>query len=480
MALVTRAPTVQARIGDGIGTRFSLAAVALLTLLATSACSSDETERRPSVAATGGTAGAGGGATGGAGGGATGGAGGGAGSSGSAGSGAQPVQLAYRDINHVLSTGQSLSVGVGGPPALSVTQPYDNVMFAGGIAAVFNLTSFAPLVEGVNPLAETMSSGFANYVTQMAHDEVLLYQPMGERTHNILVTLHGVSSAPYLSLKKGTPAYNYGMAQIAAASTLTAAQSLSHVIRAVTTVHGESDHLSGNTKYEADLVQWQADYEADAQAVTKQSEPVVLLQTQMSSWTKYATARSLIPSAQLAASENNPNKIVLVGPKYNLVYVDGVHLTNEGYRHMGAYYAKVYRHVVLEGKSWRPLAPTAIARNQATITVDFDVPVPPLVLDTTLVTDPGNYGFEYADDSGAAAPPIASVKLAGPESVTVTLAAAPTGTNPRLRYAFTGVPGAAAGASTGPRGNLRDSDASSSPNGRPLHNWCVPFDKTVP
>ena len=38
----------------------------------------------------------------------------------------------YRDINHVLGTGQSLSVGAVGSPALSTMQPFDNRMFATG------------------------------------------------------------------------------------------------------------------------------------------------------------------------------------------------------------------------------------------------------------------------------------------------------------------------------------------------------------
>src|SRR5689334_23156594 len=38
-----------------------------------------------------------------------------------------------RDLNHVLSTGQSLSVGARGDPPLTTTQPYDNVTFVTGV-----------------------------------------------------------------------------------------------------------------------------------------------------------------------------------------------------------------------------------------------------------------------------------------------------------------------------------------------------------
>src|SRR6185369_2848537 len=90
----------------------------------------------------------------------------------------------YRDINHVLSTGQSLSVGSGGVPVLSTTQPYANSMFAGGvIPGGTNLTAFAPLVEGTSAgqAFETMSAGLANLVTKMAREDLLASAPEGQK-----------------------------------------------------------------------------------------------------------------------------------------------------------------------------------------------------------------------------------------------------------------------------------------------------------
>jgi hypothetical protein len=393
-------------------------------------------------------------------------------------SGGLAPDFVFFDSNHVLSTGQSLSVGATGAPALSTAQPYGNAMFSVGvIAGGAGLTAFSPLVEAS---VETMSSGLANFVSKMAVEELLLGRPAGpERSHDILVSVHGVGGIAYAGLKKGTAPFANGIAQAKAGHDLTAALGYTHTVRVVTTVHGESDHIANNAAYEANLVEWQHDYETDVKAVTGQAGTLPFLQTQMSSWTKYGQAASAIPGAQLAAHVHNPGKIVLVGPKYDLEYAaDGVHLSNLGYRHMGEQYAKAYRRVVLEKRAWEPLRPSQITRVGAVITVKFVVPAPPLVLDTNLVSDPGHYGFEYTD--GSAPPAIASVALAGPDSVTVTLAAAPTGANKRLRYAYTGVPNASAGPKTGPRGNLRDADATASPNGYELFNWCVHFDEAVP
>jgi hypothetical protein len=199
---------------------------------------------------------------------------------------------------------------------------------------------------------------------------------------------------------------------------------------------------------------------------------------QMSSWTAYGTATSTIPGQQWQVAREQPDLFVLVGPKYFLPYVDTVHLTGDGSRWLGEYYAKAYASVFLKGVPWRPLEPVAAMRRGAKVVVDFVAPAPPLVLDTMAVSDPGNFGFEFVD--GSMTPPaIVEVALTGPEQVTLTLAAEPTGPTPAVRYAFTGVPAANAGATTGPRGNLRDSDATPSLHGYPLFNWAIHFEIAV-
>lgn len=381
--------------------------------------------------------------------------------------------IAHYDVNHVLGTGQSLSVGANGFPALTRAQPYDNLMFAPGpMPGGEFLTRFVPLGErGL----ETMSSAFANLVSKMARDE-----GRDGGSHALLVSAHGKSSTGYWGLRRGTKAYATGLAQVRAAREIARTHGQSYVVRAITNVHGESDHVEHNAHYERDLIAWQADYERDVRAITAQAEPIPMFETQMSSWTRYGQATSAIPIAQLDAHVHASGKVVLVGPKYHLRYFeDGIHLTNEGYRHMGEDYAKAYRRVVLEGRAWEPVRPRAVTRTGATITIAFYVPSPPLVLDTTTVSDPGSYGFEYVDDSRAT-PRIASVAVTGPDTVTIDLAAEPTGGHRRVRYAFTGAPGAHAGPTTGPRGNLRDSDATASLSGDALYDWCVHFDEPVP
>lgn len=382
-------------------------------------------------------------------------------------SGAPPEAPGAGGLNHVLCTGQSLSTGTGGRPVLSTAQPFDALMFAAGVrpAADAGLDDLAPLVESGQ---ETMSTSFAALVHELG----------GER-HRLLVSCHGVGGIAYAGLKKGTPPYARGLDQVAAGARLARARGLPYVVRAVTNVHGETDHVLQNADYAKNLADWQADYERDVRAITGQTEPIPMLHSQVSSWTKFGHATSGIPSAQLAASIASGGKLVMVGPKYHLAYArDGIHLSNDGYRAMGEMYAKVYRRVVLEGKRWEPLRPLSATLAGDTIRVVFHVPAPPLVLDTDLVAKVDAYGFEYTDDS-ASPPTIAAVALDGPDAVKIRLSAPPTAAGRRVRYAFTGAPNAKGGPREGPRGNLRDSDDTRSRLGVPLHDWAVHFDETV-
>lgn len=390
--------------------------------------------------------------------------------------GGQPCvegQCVAATLHHVLISGQSLSQGALSE-VVSTEQPFENVSFASGVRAGggAGLDSLIPLVETWDgSQGETLASGMGNLLSQRASD--------AGGSHRSLFSAHGVGGQPYSVLRKGTMPYANGMAQVTAGFTLAQAAGEAYAVRAVMIVHGESDHVGNNANYDLDLLEWQSDYQADIQVITGQTLPVPLITDQMSSFSAYGAATSAIPQLQLDASRAAPEHVVLMGPKYVLPYVpDGVHLTGEGERWLGEMHAKVFERVLVDGEPWHPVSPREITREGAEITVRFWVPAPPLALDETIVTNPGNYGFAYSDSSGAA-PTITSVALAGEDSVVITLSAPPVGGNQRVTYAMNGVPGQPGGPATGARGNLRDSDATASRHGYALYNWCVHFDEAV-
>lgn len=193
-------------------------------------------------------------------------------------------------------------------------------------------------------------------------------------------------------------------------------------------MHGETD--SASTTYQADIEQWQIDYENDIKAITGQSGIIPIFHSQNSSFGSIPKAAY----AMLSAYEANPSKSILVGPKYFLQYaVDGVHLTNHSYRRLGEYYAKAWNKVIVQGGVWSPLRPISQVLNGKNIDITFTGNVGDLVLDTTLVSNPGNYGFLYSDSTTSAT--ISSVNLIGSDKVRITLSNTPTGTNKKITYA---------------------------------------------
>lgn len=403
-----------------------------------------------------------------------------------------PPEEAWRGISHVLVTGQSNSIGFAGNPQLTTTQPFGNLMFDVGVMTARSCDpdgcreytqpkKLLPLVEGdayFDKPVETMASGLANEASKLG------------APGSILVSIHGRSGNGYECLRKMGCAFNIAkgylrpfeeaLRQVGDAKALATAQGLEYRVAAIAVIHGESDHyaspfpLDGVENYADALVEWQRDYETAIRAATGQTTPIPLLASQMSNWNDRPDSE--IPRMQLDAHTGASGKVVLVGPTYMLPFAeDCIHFTNHGERHLGEYFAKAYTR--LRSGGWEPLRPIGATRAGQTVTIKFTVPVPPLVLDTEHVTDPGNFGFEYAE--GGTTVPIAKVAVSGPDAVTLELGRAPGAGQGRVRYAMHATPYTCPGAEYGPRGNLRDSDTTPSMYGYDLANWAVHFDVAV-
>lgn len=383
--------------------------------------------------------------------------------------------------NQILSTGQSLAEGSYAFPVLSTSQPYSNMMLNSSRTALIPLVE--PITGGESWTGETISSALANMVTALAEPIVPNYTS--------IVSLSANSGTAYTGIKQGTPTYTEALLNVAKAKELSLAQNKTLIVRAVTVIHGETDEYTPTSanQYEQYLVEWQNDYENDARAITGQEEPVLLFTDQMSSWTSFGSPVPHVALGQYAAAKNNPDKIIMVTPKYIFDSVDWMsHMTNYSQRRLGEYYAKVYKKVVIDGEEWKPLMPEEIILYGNVIHARFHVPVGPLVFDTNAVLAQTNYGFEYSDGFYSAY--ITGVQIISPDTVEITLSQVPTGPNPRLRYAYSGSVGAWTGShiAGAARGNLRDSDMTEAMYqdnavpaymGNYLHNWALTFDEPV-
>lgn len=458
-----------------------------------------------------------------------------------------PLVLTYKhyDINHVLSTGASDSVANGASAFITTTQPFGNLSFDTGVmtgagggggggcngsgCTMYQTpASFIPLVEGDKFFTygvETISSGLANQATVSAaafFTKVGVVKPQ----HDVLVSLHGRSGNPYWCLRWQTanvqpgygPCYfplgnNFiapfeeGMMQVESAMTIAAGLGKSYVVRGVTVIagQGESDTNEQNfdflvstdglnrrlLNYTDGLLDWQWGYEKRVKMITGQTEPVPMFVSQFGSMT---TSESKIPQRQLDAHTTSNGKVVLVAPNYPFQhYTDCLHYTAHSERRLGAYFAKAYSKVVIEGGKWEPTRPKTVTRAANVITVKYVVPVPPLVIDTVRVSppDPTKFpvapylGFIYRDSTMSAS--ITNVQVTAPDTVTITLSATPTGADPVLRYAYESQStDRCPGPTNGARGNIRDSDTTKGYHtdaaGDPydLFNWSVAFEMPVP
>ncbi|NKI18406.1 hypothetical protein HCU74_13395 [Spongiibacter sp. KMU-166] len=381
-----------------------------------------------------------------------------------------------RNFLHLIG-GQSLAIGgqdsqyVNGvhEPAF----PRNLLMLDGGPVASDNNGLFDKLV----PLAEgDIVSVGSSYMLEIAEDAI------ANNMYNTLVfSGHARSGMSYQSLKKGGESGAYE-------NTTGLLEQVVDLVGSVTVesyvwIHGEKDGLDNNLDYENNLVELREDINRDWKAITGQenSIPVLICQTSSAGGFGYNGGVDedwfQVPLAQLSAHEGNPGEILLVGPKYHFQYTDLAHLTNDSTKLLGEYYSKAFRKFSATGM-WDPLRPASVKGLESVVTIEYEGNVGPLRLDTTMVREAKNYGFDYQDDSNGS---IESVDIIGENVVQLTLSDN-IGPNAIVSYAYHNGAGGSdnQAAGYGDRGNLRDSDSTrSSYNGFPLYNWSVIFRKQV-
>ena len=377
----------------------------------------------------------------------------------------------------IVGTGQSLSVGYTGMPLVSTTQPYQNrKLLDSGPDPKYDgaedQLTLVPLVAPIRPqfpgypgnvypnniYGETPNEGMGNQLSKTAND-------LGGLAYDSIHSVIGESGQSITVLEKnGTgKAYAATLYEANAIKALADAAGKTFGYGAIILTHGETD--ADDPEYGAQIRQLWADYNADLRAITGQTTPIPLLVSQQSTFPSGAGSRSRSTLAQWQLGVDYPGEILCVGPKYQYAYYpDHVHFDGVNYRRLGEKYAEVLARVTLLGETWKPLQPRSVARAGAMITVELDVPDPPLAWEetispphqTTSMQWASGRGFEVEDDTGPLT--ILSVSLQE-SSVQIALAAPPAGQNLVVRYAMTqDVDGFTGGTSDARRGQLRDSD----------------------
>ena len=390
----------------------------------------------------------------------------------------KPLSL---EINHVLSYGQSLSMGATATTLLSTTQPYFNLTFNTGPRKDTEATSVIPLVEQFNNPSidgyanrgETHCSGLANYASQAMMRE----NGINPQDHVIFASTAGHGGYTIDQLKKGSAWYPVLIDHVNKAKSLNVGKS--YHVPVVPWIQGENNAVSGGLQtpyavYKAGLIQLQSDANTDIKAITGQADPVRFITYQMS----YA-ARTWpdIAKAQLDLARENDN-FMLATPMYHFPYAgDNVHLTNVGYKWMGAYFARAYKQYMIDGRKPDFINPISAYIKGNQVIVKFDVPTLPLKIDISTLASTTNAGFKVMN--GASEIAITSV-TASDDTVILQLASAPTA-SVQVRYALDYL-GTGLTITGGASGNLRDSTTDSTEIAgaiKPLYHVCPHFEMTA-
>jgi hypothetical protein len=406
------------------------------------------------------------------------------------------------DLNGIIGTGQSLSVGATGTPLRATLPSFNNLKldlgsrFFPATDADSRRLSLVALREPIRPIVlaypgpyprniygETPHTSMASEITRQ-----LLDRTGGRGDYVTVHTVVGESGQPLSVIAKDPPradatgvAYERSLFETRAIARLAKAAQRSFGVAAIVLTHGETD--AENPDYERGLLALWQSYNADLPRITGQTQSVPLLLTQQSSCPIEAGSLARSALAAWRASRAPGSGIVCVGPRYQYSYADdGVHLDSLGYDRLGEKYGQAYFETVVRGRPWKPLSPSGAHRDGDVVRVDFDVPVPPLVWDTELPAAATRSewalgrGFELI--SHGVPLTIARVELSS-DSVAIHAQGAAPGPV-LLRYAATAAPAARAHG-THRWGQLRDSDPFVGATTRtPQPNYAVTFELEVP
>ncbi|EPK0737931.1 hypothetical protein RFD55_000221 [Klebsiella aerogenes] len=377
---------------------------------------------------------------------------------------------------HYIGTGQSLKAGGStisqAPVTISSEADYGVISFSTGPKVDFKydtldeslLGSATPAREnvGTRPGQESPSSGIAYKIHELTG-------------HTVLASTAASSGTDIAGISAGTTTFTAATKMIQAAVAMADELGMEYV-PVLVLIHGNQNAASGTTvaSYRAAMENLRAQYEAVINAATGKTQSLHMFVGQLSNVIPYggtagATKSNTIGIAQYQEARDN-EFIHLASAQYARPYSDGEHLTSAGYRTEGEVIGTVVGGWINDNtKSSLVPVESGVVQSGNTITIPVKGCVGNLVIDTSRVTDPGNFGFLIEGAS------IASVAVSG-SGARAQIVITKTDSTPatRISYAETRIAGQSPGALTGSRGCIRDSQAGVSLSGLPLYNdLCV-------
>ncbi|HGZ0324472.1 TPA: hypothetical protein ACOJ3T_005185 [Klebsiella pneumoniae] len=387
------------------------------------------------------------------------------------------VREGNKKLIHVLLTGQSLAAGgstISQSPVTTVAEAdYGVICFSTGPKVDFKydtlndalLESVIPCREnvGTRPGQESPSSGVAKAILDATGETVLISDACSSGTD-----IAGISL--------GTATFSGGTKMIQAAVAIADKLGMDYV-PVLILIHG-NQNASARTSiasYRSAMESLRASYENIINTETNGSLSLNMFIGQLSNIVPYGGTAGVTKTNTMAIAqyqEARDNEFIhLASAQYARPYSDGEHLTSAGYRTEGEVIGTVIGNWINDNtKSSLVPVESGVVQSGNTITIPVAGCVGNLVIDTTRVADPGNYGFLITGGT------IASVTVEGADDTArIVITKTDSTATTRISYAETGIAGQSPGALTGSRGCIHDSQSGTSLAGLPLYNDLAVF-----
>ncbi|EPY2139217.1 hypothetical protein ACXARS_003457 [Klebsiella quasipneumoniae] len=379
----------------------------------------------------------------------------------------KPLAKRLTDVNHIIGFGQSLMAGINSMPLQTVSAILNAYRFNGGVRAQDGSGTSAENHASLLPYIETThdTGDGVGYETPVGGAITAIFDRLSAEAEGytsgdikILGSVPAQGSKTIAQLRQNPGPYmqriiddmTYGKAR---ANEL----GLTYSPHAMIYMGNESDQSAGTTEevYLDSFDKMIAAVNGFASDVTGNTESLPWFIYQFNSW-KNRTPNTSYPTIPLALLKlaRTRDDVRLVQPMYMYDYYDTAHLLGFDSKICGYRFGLAIEQEMLSGKKFEPLWSQDISLQGGIANIWYE-PVGKLVLDTSIVTDPGNYGVSAIDPDGNALT-ITEVSVHLDRLRVRASGGIPAGS--KIRLGFTGgTTGTLPSRTNGPRCCLRDS-----------------------
>lgn len=312
--------------------------------------------------------------------------------------------------------------------------------------------------------------------SQLGHDTLICIFPGGQ------------GATPLKRLSKGTVPYQCFLKNIRTAAKKAQDNGWEFKLPAICWMQGESDIEDyPNTDYKKLLTQFATDINHDVKTITGQQEDVKIICYQSNNVTggkkyvqnAYDCFECQVPQSQMELIRDN-TLFWASSPTYPYSFVkERIHINGVCQKRIGHMAALSALDIIRGNKTrHRGLIPIAIEGHDNQVIIRYNIPTPPLQLDTTAVKKAKHYGFSVITPNNKDI-----LKTVSITNDSIILTCSMPVDSCRVRYGINGQK-MKSGRHHGPRGNLRDSQGYNKKviikdKEYPLHNWSYQFDMNI-